>query len=438
MPAVVLFARHRPQRADQITVVQVPWSPVGEQSHTFEIAPSDIIKLALADWERQPERLKTAFIGGGRDMLLLNNLTSTDATLSTRLKELGAKLSAGLKRGNRSGDATKLRGLPFLGVGDLRPFSIPRDLPRFKEEHAERPREREIYQAPLLLVKEFMSGGPRAIAAVADRDLIYADAYFGAALPPSHREAAHLLAAILSSALASWFFIMTASGFGLWMRRLLLQDVARIPTPDLAKAVRSESGRRVLEFEKSFRGRAPSEDGWKALDEAVFDLYDLDDADRVVVRHGLFRASWEWKQGLQASVQPAEIGHDVTAYARIFLATVDGWLSARKQQRMRAEIFDLPKRDPLRVVRFVLEQEPGPSRVEILRPNGELSVLLGQIGKQLNVRLANSLIGERELRVHSQHEVVIIKPAARRHWSGVSALEDADAVIAESITGAAT
>jgi hypothetical protein len=104
---------------------------------------------------------------------------------------------------------------------------------------------------------------------------------------------------------------------------------------------------------------------------------------------------------------------------------------------MRAEVFNLPQRAPLRVVRFVLEEEPGPSRAEIVDPKGELSELLERIGKRLNVRLANSLIGQRELRVHGPHEVVIIKPAARRHWMGVSALEDADAVIAESISGAA-
>jgi hypothetical protein len=46
------------------------------------------------------------------------------------------------------------------------------------------------------------------------------------------------------------------------------------------------------------------------------------------------------------------------------------------------------------------------------------------------------LVGERELRVHGANEVVIIKPAARRFWMRIAALEDADAVIAESFAGA--
>ena len=116
-----------------------------------------------------------------------------------------------------------------------------------------------IYRAPLLLVKKFLGGGPRPVAAVADRDLVFTEAYFGAALPPAQRQIARLLAGVLSSALASWFFIMTASEFGLWKRRLFLQDVALLPTPDLEKTVSSAPGRQILELEATFRTRAPND-----------------------------------------------------------------------------------------------------------------------------------------------------------------------------------
>ena len=76
MPAVVLLARHRPQDPDQFTVVNVPWSPSAERSYTFEIAPGDATVLPLASWERDPERLKTAAFGHGRDMLLLDDLSA--------------------------------------------------------------------------------------------------------------------------------------------------------------------------------------------------------------------------------------------------------------------------------------------------------------------------------------------------------------------------
>jgi hypothetical protein len=440
MPAVALFARHRDQPADQMTVVQVPWSPAGAKSHTFEIAPSDIVELSLAEWEQQPTRLKTAAVGRRRDLQLLDTLTVSNKSLGERLSGLGTQMHVGLIRGsahNQTRDARSLRELEILKTGDLRPFGFPKGLPKFGQNHAQWPRSRDIYRAPILLVQEFLAGGPRPVVAISDRDLVFTNAFFGAALPVAHVKSARLLAGILSSALASWFFVMTAAEFGLWKRRLLCHDVALLPTPDLEAAVWSEAGQRILQLEKGFRASPPQGDDWSALDEAVFDLYGLDAADRIVARDGLFRASWEWKPSQQASVRPADIEHDMSAYARTFLTVIDGWLSARNRRRMRAEVFDLPQRAPLRVLRFVLEETPGPSRLEILQPGGELSELLSRIGQRINVRLTDSLTGERELRAHGANEVVIIKPAALRHWMGISALEDADAVIAESLAGVA-
>ena len=439
MPAVAFFARHRTrQPEDQITLVQVPWSPTGDQSHTFKIARSDIMTLPLANWERKPEQLKAAICGCRRDLSLLDRLTTTHTTLSFQLKTFKTKLNTGLKLGkNRSSDATFLRGLPLLESKDCRRLFLPVDsLACFNEDRVAAPRSREIYQAPLLIVKEFLKKGePRLIAAVADHDIVFTNSYFGVSFPPGRSEIAHLLAAVLSSSLASWFYIMTASTFGLWMRRLLLSDVDKLPTPDLEKTVQSKAGKRILQFLKTLHRYPLSDRDWKSLDEAVLDLYGLDEQDRIVVRDGFFRASWEWKQGRLESVKPADIQDHMSDYARAFLSTIDVWLSARKQKRMCAEIFNLSQHDPLRVVRFVLKEKPGNSEVKIIQPEGPLKELLLQIGNRLNFPLTNSLVGERELRVYGSDEVVIIKPAARRHWLGVSGLEDADRVIAESVSG---
>ena len=439
MPAVALFARHRPQETDRITVVQVPWSPAGAKAQTFDIAPSDIIQLPLDDWERQPVRMKTATFGRRRDLRLVDDLTRSNRSLKDRLGELGTDLKDGLILGreeNRTRDAAALQGLEFLQVGDLKPFAVPNELPVFAHQAAQWPRDRAIYKAPLLLVKEFLTGGPRPIAAVSDRDLVFSDAYFGAPIPLEHRDAAHIMAGVLSSALASWFFIMTAAEFGLMKRRLFRQDVALLPAPDLTSVRLTEAGARILALEQRFQQRLPTPDDWTALDLAVFDLYGLDEDDRTLVRDGLFKASWEWRPGLLQSVEPADPRDDVATYAENFLAVIDRWLSARRKRRMRAEVFDLPTSAALRVVRFVLEDRRGPSVVEVVRPDGDLATVLECIGHRLRVRLASSVIGQRELRVHGRDEVVIIKPAAQRHWMESVALEDADSVIAESFAKA--
>jgi hypothetical protein len=443
MPAIALFAGHRPkQQRDLLTVVQVPWSSAGARSSTFEIAPSDVMTFRAAEWERHPGWFKAAAVGKRRDLLLLDALTGAHAPLSKRVAAFGAVLRDGIIIGrpaNRERDARALRGLPFLRADDLRPLRAASALPLFEFNTAQWPRTRETYRAPLLLVKEvFRNRSPRALTAVVERDVVFTDAFFGASFPPDKLPAAHLLAAVLSSAVASWFFLMTGAEFGLWKQRLFDRDVELLPTPDLEQAVYSPAGQRVLECERRLRQERGeiSESDWGALDEAVADLYGLDQADRVVVGDGLFRASWEWRAGRDASIQPAGREH-LTAYASSFLSVVDGWLSALGRRRMRGEIFDLPSADPLRVIRFILEEQPGPSDIAIVRPDVKLHELLARIGERLNVKLGQALVGTRELRVHGRDELIVIKPAARRHWLGVAGLDDADAVTAESIAGAA-
>ena len=132
------------------------------------------------------------------------------------------------------------------------------------------------------------------------------------------------------------------------------------------------------------------------------------------------------------------IPSDLEAYADAFLMTMDSWLSASNRRRMRAEIYRLADDAPLRVIRFVLEEAPGPSgEVTVITPDGPLRVrtVLAGIGERTSVRITDQLFGLRDLRVNAIDEVSIIKPAARRNWLRVQALEDADQVVQDSVYG---
>lgn len=442
MPAVALFARQRPdEHHDQLTVVQVPWSESGMRTHTFEIDAADVLKVPLSSVQHRPELLKAATFGSHHDLLLLDQLKSRHQTLRDQLGLLGSKLSQGLKFGNRSAarDTMILEGLPFLDKANVRRFAVDQGLPLFQARPAERPRSREIYRAPLLLVKKSLTRGqgPRPVVSVTDRDTVFTEDYFGATLPRVHSASAHLLAAILNSALASWFFLMTSSTLGLWISRLYVSDLNRFPVPDLGAAVESANGRKALRIASSLQQHEPTESGWTELDEAICALYGLDETERIVVRDGLARTDWLWQQGKLASAAAARID-DLRAYARAFLGTMDAWFSARNIRRVRAEIFELPAAASLRIIRFVLEEHPGPSIVETVPVEGRLAAVLKEIDERLDMQIAGALAASRELRVHGHTEVVIIKPSARRHWMGVRALEDADAVVAKSVSGAVT
>jgi len=441
MPAIVLLARHIEQPKHRVTLVQAHWSPSGERSRMIEIAPNDVTTLPIASWKRCPGLFKAAFIGKKPDLLLLDHLVEEHQSLGVQLRNLGTQLRAGLTFGNRSRNANFLKGLPLLRKNDIGPFSPSVDeLPAFGDDNAERPKTREHFRAPLLLVSEFLRQvpSPRLVVAIAQRDVVFTSGTYGASFAPSQLEVAYLVAGILGSALASWFLLMTGSAFGLWMRRARPKDIVAMPAPALAESIGLDAGQRVVRLVRDFHGRPPSPADWNALDEAVFDLYGMDDEDRIVIRDGLSRAGWQWREGRSRSVDPVGVS-ELQAYARAFLTSIDVWFSATERMRMRAKIYDLPEDATHRVVRFVLEEQPCPSVVEVVQPRGSLQSLFAEISTRTRVDVASALVGKSELRVHACDEVSLIKPAALRHWLGVCGLADADAVVRDSVrsTGSA-
>ncbi len=436
MPAILLLAGHRSQDPNHLTLVNVPWSLSAEKSHTFEISPGDVKVLSRKEWSTDPSLLKVAANGKGRDMLLVSRLRNRFMLLSDWLSEMGSEWRDGLILGKpekRTNDTRFLQDLDFLQASDLSTFHLPEDLPRFTEDKAQWPRSREIYKAPLLLIKEFMKGGARPITAVSERDLVFTDAFFGVSLPQEQLDSARLICGVLGSALAGWFFLMTASEFGVWKRRLFVKDTGMLPIPNPSKAFETEAGKEINSLQKRFSKAGPTEGELRRLDNAVFSLYGLNEFEKVVVRDGFSRAGWNWVRNRDSSIKPASI-EDVNAYAETFVAGLDIWLQATNRRHVDADILDFSLLSPIRVVRFVIQRGRRTPTFSRVTPEGNLAFVLSQIEQRLRVKLNSALIGERELRVHGENEVIIIKPAARKNWMKAAALEDVDAVVSESFS----
>ena len=125
----------------------------------------------------------------------------------------------------------------------------------------------------------------------------------------------------------------------------------------------------------------------------------------------------------------------MTRYSEAFMSVLHGWLSVRKTKTISAEIFDLPRTEPLRIVRFLITPGAGKQSSTVLPVSGTLKELIEEIGTRLHTKVATALTATRELRIYGQNEVIVIKPAASRHWMEICALEDADAVVSESFRG---
>ena len=435
MPAIALFSRcDKRNIEDGMLIINVPWSKSIQRSKTLRLSETMNQELPFQSWHRNPKLLKATFLGYRCDQVLVDHLNDRFPNLGEQLRRLGTSFRTGVTVGKGgNGDASELVGLPVLTTG-MRHFHIPRDLPKFSLGQVHRPRQASIYRAPVLLLAENFHGQPRLTTAVCRHDLVYMDTHHGCSLHNVSCNIGYLLSGILSSALATWFYLMTSSAFGIWKRRVIQADINEFPTPDLVELATTDAATSVCAIVKELHKREPTDADWEILDEAIFDLYELNDEDRVVVRDGYLRATWQWASGRNCSVESAD-DNDLARYADTFLVGMNEWLSASPNASLQAEILDFDSAQPMRIVRFAsAESGRAIKKINIVPASNSLTQMLYKICNESNTESLAKPFGLSGHRLYTNDEIVVIKPAARRNWLAVVALEDVHNVIEDSFS----
>jgi hypothetical protein len=416
-PAVVLYGRlHNQKDKSTLPVVTIPWTSSFSRSGTFEISPSDVHFVSLKDIRDTPYALKSVALGTPRDRLVLRKLTTEFHPLAEILERLGLTVVTGVQPldGDRN-DASFLLGLPFLNSGELKFRIDTSELPAFTKDEIHRPRTREAFRAPLVLLGEGLRDA-RILVGLASDDLVYTRSFYGISFADKSQsdDLACCLAGILHSSLSSWHLLLAASEFGVHKRKALLQDILQIPIPDLGMTDKRQIktvADAVRNFDSSSRQARST---WlEKLDDAVCDLYQVSEQDRLVIQDGVARAEREYLSPRLISDQPIST-KKLEPYAEAFLQVLNAWCTALKRSPFDAEIFNVRREVPLRIVRFAAG---GNGKIKNVDVDDDLNQSVAKIGKRMRLPIAERLAAVRELRVHAERELYVIKPSASRYWT---------------------
>lgn len=433
-PAVILLARVHPLgNEDELPIVAVPWTPRFSRTGAFEIAPSDVRTANVSNVASSPELLKVMSMGTPRDRLLLRRMESSATTLRLLLRELGTDLIVGMQthEGDRrsTGD---MRNLPLLVAGSLKPLVNVTTLSALGLEQVHRPRTRAVFEGPLVLVGEGIRNARPAVG-VSKEDLVYTDSFYGVSLSGATGKRVELalrLGGVLLSSVSAWHALLTASEFGVNKCKLLREDVIDLPTPPLSVLRSADAGRISDAMKKLGDSNGFDSDTLAELDEAVFDIYKLDSHERLVVRDGLDRAKREYKSFRQEAEAAATSGQ-LKPYASMFLSVMNAWQGALDREPFDAQILNLHPDAPLRVIRFT---SGGSGTVRCVEAASDLKRVLARIGERIHLEITQSFAAVRELRVHGDGELLVIKPSARRYWTPATGLNDADSSLGDSLS----
>lgn len=404
----------------------------------MRLGPENVKRLSASLAASNPYALKVASWGSARDMALINRLTSDyQDTLENLLAKHGLDMHQGYIEGiakNRTRKVpSELRGMPCLTGGEMPPFEVATDhLPQFDASHLQWPRDPAIYRGPLLLCASGLHGN-RIVAAYCRGDLVYSLSQFGVSFVGGTPTLAPYLNAILNSSLATYFVFLTATKWGLEKYEILPNDILRlpIPAPEQAKLAHVE---KIHELERELRKKARSGRYDEALvaqlDKAVFNLYELDRFEEIlvedIVKHTIdLQRNHEQSQALL----PTTV-RECRDYAKYVIDIIQPFLGTRGKRRIVADVLDVDA--PLRAVRFTIVAASHNGRPSVATEKVEdLSPVLHKVAKSLDEQIAFDIYTRRHLRVYSGDSIYVVKPSQRRFWTRSAALTDGDAMLKE-------
>ena len=249
----------------------------------LQIGAEHIKKLPVFNAAFDSDILKVATWGSARDIYLIQKLRTLP-----KIEEIAENsLKNGFKVGNQKHVISEeLLGKKWLPSGQMNRYKIDtNELETLPYTKLESPRDSQIYKAPLIIISEKVE--PDGIcAAFSESDIVYTKSYSGITISRNLIHLAYYLNGVINSSIANYFIFMTASSWGIERKKVMTQDLVQLPIPKPSEHNQIFVNQ-IIEIEGKLREFSPSKSVEnnlkKQLDEAVFNLYGLDDNERVLV-----------------------------------------------------------------------------------------------------------------------------------------------------------
>lgn len=451
-PALLFFSRcDLGTDTNQLLVGSIPWSPDFQRTGIFQVGAGEIQPIALRRILGSPMNLKVAAFGTVRDRWLMDRLISECKSLDAVLTELGIERRKHRGQGYQVGRSqqkpspNQYFGRSVLTPTGFRAFRLhPEEFVAFRHTTLHRPRNSSIFAGPMVICPQF--GGKasteygRYAAAVYEDDLLYTESFFGVSFAGIDPRLAYAISGILNSSMTTFQLMLGGPTWGLERPQVKPQALLALRFPSLQNAS-SKDIEAVVEAEGLAAGN-PDNDRIVALDQAVFNLYRLDEAERTLVLDSVERARFllsERRDARQRSVVPPT--HDtLLTYGRQVVQTVNAYLRALGTRHLEGVIYPESTRgqgSALRIpgataVRFTMEPG-GPSQEAIVKVGdvSDLDLLATILPTELGAERPPYLNERRHFRLYRADDLFVIKPAEIRCWTRATALNDADLILAD-------
>ena len=455
-PALLFFSRCAlATDCDRMLVGSIPWTPDFKRTGVFHIGPGEVRPVRLDRVLARPPMLKAATFGTIRDGWLIEKLERDYSPLENVLNGLGRDKTHHRGQGFQvSGDANTppeaYRSLRVVTSDTFTAFRLKESrLEAFRHETLHRPRRPSIFKGPLLLCPKAANRTAvergRYSAAVHEGDVLYTESFYGISFYGGHPVFAYLLSGILNSGITAFQLAFGGPTWGLERPTVEPYDLLSLRVPGFVKT-NPAIVEGVLRAERGAAGAPGDRQKLVALDEAVFDLYELDPEERVLAADSVDRARdliFENRKERARTTSPP--GYDVLeAYAGRVAESINTYLRAQDSRHVEAAIYrkrfrstTFATRVPgVTAVRFAMVAG-GPGSRPVVREGdpADLDALVSKLEGHFEAETPPYLNERRQLRIYGDDDLFILKPTEVRYWTRTAGLNDADIILADHWLG---
>lgn len=418
------------QLESYITYVCPKPSPLGEKLGSIVIEQSDVSEIpfnlatdGVAIW-------KNAMWATPQDWKLINKLRKR--TIREVIKERSMHSGEGFQPKGRTETPEWMTNLYFIPTKAIGSFKLDLDkIRKFQDKTIHRSRPESRYKGPLSIIKTAPQGG-RIVSAFYEKDLCFKET--AASITGSTKDVPVLKAitCIMNSKLASYYLFLTASSWGVERDSIKMEELRGIPFPSPKSF--EKFGEQIVELHDLIISGSEStgeNDYLKALDDLIYDAFELTPTERVMIDEFLtYGLTLFQNKDKSVALRPAndELVH---SYANIFKRTIDSLIEG--SGKTVSAVMYTGNRD-LYVASFELASSLRMGDIYIKNDEETINKVLTRLHSVLKQEMSENVYFSRFLKIYELHKVHLIRPSESRLWTTSHAYSDVEDVIGDILS----
>ena len=442
-PASIFFYRASPpEQPSERLLYCTPKPSAASNARPEIIIDASEIKFLSRDKAATSDIIwKVALWGTERDFALVERIRTRYATTLGDFIEAREDwhVGRGLQRPGKGPHIDKDIGrLPLMPTKDVKPYHALRGaLEQVGSDAFWRPGAKQTYYAPHIMLKRAPYQN-RLCAAFADFDCSFKDAIVGIA--SKDQALLKTLTAYINSSLAAYCVFMTSPQWGVERDRINQNELLSLPAYPMqsssqeAELLASVATEIVARLGKgSALNRRSTASLVEEVDRLLGEIFDLTESDQMLIRDALKYSLDHFNKGAASiACSPVEDAR-IWSYAQTFCTAVNKILQFGPT---RASAVVYASSSPLRLVSFTFGQGGGGAHVQVQPSSGAFDDALHSLEAKMTQEYGDSIYLRRHVKLYGDESLHVIKPNEARFWTDSTALNDADALLAEGIESA--